>query len=65
MITFLIASIVFGSLSIGAIILSIVVNYLLKRSPNIELTQGKLKNGNDNVEEAVKYLKITNEADFK
>lgn len=52
---------VLGGLIIGAIILAVVVTQALKRADSIELVQGKLKNSDSAIADAMSYLKITNE----
>lgn len=48
-------------LVIGGIILAIIVNIMLKKADTIELVQGKLKNSDSAIADAIPYLKITNE----
>jgi archaellum component FlaG (FlaF/FlaG flagellin family) len=48
-------------LIIGAVVVGVITMQTLKKADDIKLTQGKLANSVDNINEAVKYLKITNE----
>ncbi len=61
MTTGLVYTIVFGILTIGAIILGIVVSKQLKNEHDIELVQEKLENSDLSIADAIPYLKITNE----
>ena len=48
-------------LVVGAIILAIMVTRILKKTDNINLVQRKLKNSDSDFDDAMSYLKITNE----
>ena len=52
---------VLSGLIVGAIILAVVVTQTLRRTDSIELIQGKIKNSNSAIADAIPYLKITNE----
>lgn len=52
---------VLSGLIIGAIILAVIVAQTLRRTDSIELIQGKIKNSNSAIADAIPYLKITNE----
>lgn len=48
-------------LVLGAIILAIIITRILKKIDSINLVQGKLKNSDSDFDDAMSYLKITNE----
>ena len=53
--------VVFAGLFLGAIIVGVLLTRIFAKAPTINLVQGKLNDDEgDDLKEAVKYLKITN-----
>ncbi|MDE7432560.1 MAG: hypothetical protein K2N34_11705 [Lachnospiraceae bacterium] len=61
MTTGLIYVIVFGVLAAASIILAVIITKTLNNDKCIELTGGQLENSDSSINDAMSYLKITNE----